>query len=339
MTEKLNIGVLGCANIARKYAIHAFKANESVDKVYVSSRDVSKCKAWSEEFQIEYSDSYENMIKAEDIHAIYIPLPIGLHEEWVIKAAEAHKHILCEKSLADNYIAVKRMVDTCKTNNVVLFENFMCDYHPQHSKVLDLINAGELGEIFTIRSYFGFPPLDRSGFRYNKQLGGGSLNDAGAYTGFISRKIFGIEPLAATCNLQIDPESGVDIRGSGFIEFPEDKSALVSFGFNNVYQNNYSVWGTKGTITVNRAFSIPPNLKPPIELYKNENFKETFEEVDAPSANHFELIFDDFCKTILTNDTVKMNEKNSQILHQARLMEAMRMSAKQSQRIKLEDVK
>ena len=154
--DKLNIGIIGCANIAKKYAIKAFQALDKVDKIYISSRDVSKSKECAEEFGVEVEESYDSLINNPDIQAIYIPLPIGLHEEWAIKAASKGKHILCEKSISDNFESVKKIVDACKQNNVVLFENFMCDYHPQHDVVLKALADGNIGDVFTLKSYFGF---------------------------------------------------------------------------------------------------------------------------------------------------------------------------------------
>jgi dTDP-3,4-didehydro-2,6-dideoxy-alpha-D-glucose 3-reductase len=335
--DKLNIGIIGCANIAKKYAIKAFQALDKVDKIYISSRDVSKSKECAEEFGVEVEESYDSLINNPDIQAIYIPLPIGLHEEWAIKAASKGKHILCEKSISDNFESVKKIVDACKQNNVVLFENFMCDYHPQHDVVLKALADGNIGDVFTLKSYFGFPPMDKDGFRYNKELGGGSLNDAGAYTVFIARKIMSCEPVSVTCRLNVNENVGVDVQGTAFVEF-DGKTAFLGFGFDNVYQNNYSIWGSKGTLTVKRAFSIPPNLKPEIEVYTNENFQDKIEQLDAPACNHFELIFDAFCTVVLGNDDNKRAEVYEKILNQAKVLQAMRLSAKENRKVKIDEI-
>ena len=335
--EKLNIGIIGCANIAKKYAIKAFQALDKVDKIYIASRDVSKSKECADEFGIEAEESYDSLINNPDIQAIYIPLPIGLHEEWAIKAASKGKHILCEKSISDNFESVKRIVESCRRNNVVLFENFMCDYHPQHDVASKAIADGNIGNVFTLKSYFGFPPMDKNGFRYNKEIGGGSLNDAGAYTIFIARKIIGSEPVSVTCRLNMDNELDVDVQGTAFVEF-DGKTAFLGFGFDNVYQNNYSIWGSKGTLTVKRAFSIPPNLKPEIEVYTNENFQDKIEQLDAPACNHFELIFDDFCAVVLENNDDKRCKNYEKILNQAKVLEAMRLSAKENRKVELKEI-
>lgn len=336
--KKINIGILGCASVAKKHSIKAFQEIENIDKIYIASRDINKGKECSKEFGIKLESSYERIINNKSIDAIYVPLPIGLHERWVIKGAMNKKHIICEKSISDNFQSVKKMVDCCKSNDVVLFENFMCDYHPQHEEIISMINKGKIGEIFTFKSYFGFPPLDKKNFRYNQNLGGGSLNDAGAYTAFMARKILGDDPVAVTCKLDIDSKTGVDIQGTAYIEFPCNKFAFIGFGFDNVYQNNYSIWGNKGVITVKIAFSIPPTRKPEIELYTNENFQEKIREINVPPANHFELIFSDFCNTIINNDTIRKKEKYDQIINHARLLESMRISARENRKVKVEEI-
>jgi len=344
--KKVRIGILGCANVAQKYSIKAFQAIDNAEVVCIASRDYAKAKECAARFGISADKSYDTLLEREDVDAVYIPLPIGLHEEWVLKAANANKSIMCEKSLSDNFDSVKKVVDFCKSKGVVLYENFMCDLHPQHKKILSLISEGLIGKPFLFKSYFGFPPLDKNNFRYSKELGGGSLNDTGAYTVFMARKIFGAEPLATTCTLFNDAitqvDTGVDISGASILEFPDARIGLVAFSFNAVYQNNYSVWGSKGLIRVSRAYSIPPDMKPSVELLSNDGSKESTTRIDVRAANHFELIFEDFCNTVLTREEEKGKEKiekiYSKILLQAKVLEAMRISSKEKRRVELKEV-
>ena len=228
MERKLNIGILGTASIAKKYTIEAFKTLENAGHLYVASRDKKKSELLASQFGIFTKDSYDALIADDEIHAVYIPLPIGLHTEWSLKAAYAKKHILCEKSLSPSLVETKKIISACKENNVVLFENFMCDYHPQHKKVLSLIMKREIGDIFTYKGYFGVPPFKKGDVRYSKTLGGGSLNDIGAYPVFMARKIFQSEPIFVTCYLEEDSSLGIDQRGSAFLEFPSNKTAFIS---------------------------------------------------------------------------------------------------------------
>src|SRR3989344_6075230 len=148
MNKKLKIGILGCANIAEKYAINAFKAINNAEVVGIASRDPEKAKKWASRFNIRAEQSYDAMIASSGIDAVYIPLPIGLHEEWVIGAASAGKHIICEKSLTDSFDSALKIIESCRSNGVVLYENFMSDFHPQHEKVLASIKSGKIGRPF-----------------------------------------------------------------------------------------------------------------------------------------------------------------------------------------------
>ena len=327
--KTVRLGILGCANIVEKYIVSAIKEVKTCHLVAIASRDPEKAKDWAKRFSCGYENSYEDLLRREDIDAVYLPLPVGLHQEWVIRAANAGKHVLCEKSLAESFDSVKKMVLACRNRGLHLYENFMCHYHPQHEKVISLINNNEIGKPFLFRGSFAFPPLPESNIRYSKELGGGSLNDAGAYPLFMVRKIFANEPEAVTCRLQYQKQM-VDIQGNALLEFPHERSAFISFGFNNFYQNNYSVWGEKGLITVNRAYSIPPEMKPEVEL-QQQGFSQ---KVEVNAENHFTLIFSDFCDALLQNKKLEYGP----LLAQARVMEALRRSAEQNRKVGLSEI-
>ncbi len=338
MIEKIRIGILGCAAIAEKYSINAFKSISNVELVCIASRDHNKAKEWAAKHNIQAEKSYDAVLQRDDIDAVYIPLPVGLHEEWTVKTAKAGKNVLCEKSLTDNLKSAKNMIETCKSQGVVLYENFMCGYHPQHAKVIELIHKRTLGEPFVFQGYFGFPPIDKNNFRYNKDLGGGSLNDAGTYTVFMARKMLESEPIAVTSKLLVDSETNVDIQGSAYLEFPNERAAFSAFGFNQVYQNNYIIWGTKGLVRVLRAYGIPPNAEPIVEVLQNDGTKDFISQLKIEPADHFALIFQDFCDILLNKDKEKIARTYDSILAQAKVMEALRVSARENRKVEIKEV-
>ena len=227
--KKIRIGVLGCSNFLRKRIIDAVSKSRYAEIACLSSRDLEKAKKWAEEFKIENYDDYEGLLKRKDIDAIYIALPVGLHREWAIKAANAGKNILCEKSLAANLAEVMEIVDSCKKNKVNLMENIAVRYHPQHSRVLDIIEKGDLGKLFSFKSSFGFPSPGEGDIRYKKELGGGILNDVACYLIFMSRFLFKEEPGSVFCSVNIDKNKLIDTSGSFLLEFPENKKASSVF--------------------------------------------------------------------------------------------------------------
>ena len=170
MSKKVKIGILGCADVAYRHAINALKSTVNAEVVSIASRNPSKAKKWASHFDIGAENSYEALLANKNIDAVYVPLPIGLHKEWVFKAARAGKHIICEKSLAESFHSVKEMVIECQSQNLVLYENFVCDFHPQHEKIMSIIKSGEIGKPFIFQSFFGFPPFNKNNHKYRYQL-------------------------------------------------------------------------------------------------------------------------------------------------------------------------
>jgi len=341
MNNKVKIGILGCADIAKRYAIKAFQSIDNCEVVSIASRNPVKAKEWALDFNIQAEESYDSLLNNKDIDAVYIPLPVGLHKEWALKAVAVGKHIICEKSLAEDFESVKSIVSACQSKGVVLYENFMTDFHPQHQKVLSIIENGDIGEPFIFRSFFGFPPLKKDNIRYDSKLGGGCLNDVGAHIVFMARKIFKKEPVSVMCNLINDKKLGVDTGGTAVLEFSDGQAALMGFSFCSSYQNNYSVWGSKAVLNVKQAYSIRPDTKPIVELTQIQNYQEVVTQINAPSANQFEILFHDFCDTILNqeNRAEKINNIYLRLLAQAKVLEAMRLSALENRMVEVKEIK
>lgn len=330
--KTIGVGILGCSNIAGKYAIDAFKALSDVKLVAIASRDEQKAREWATRFNLE-PESYESLLARRDIDVIYSPLPIGLQEEWVMKAAHVGKHMICEKSIADSYESAERMVAACTSAGVVLYENFVSEFHPQHKEIARLIADGAIGTPHVWTGYFGFPPFPPGDIRYSAKLKGGSLNDAGCYTVHMARKILKAEPIAVHCTLT-NGDTGVDVQGSALLEFPH-MTALMAFGFDHVYQNTYSMWGSKGLLRTDRAFSIPPTLAPHVELITNDGSQQNIEQIVVPAENQFIRSFEFVCGAIREHDTQKIGVMYDRILKQASVLEAMRVSAREGRRVQL----
>ncbi|OGG69429.1 hypothetical protein A3C20_00815 [Candidatus Kaiserbacteria bacterium RIFCSPHIGHO2_02_FULL_55_25] len=329
---KVRVGILGCANIAGKYAIAAFKSLPNVELVAIASREEAKAKEWAERYGLE-AETYDSLVARDDIDVIYSPLPVGLQEEWVLKAAATGKHLICEKSMTYSLASAKRMVGACKDAGVALYENFVPEFHPQHAQVLSLINGQKIGKPQVWSGAYGFPAFPENDIRYNADLKGGALNDCGCYTVYMARKIMQGEPIAVTCTLSSDGRD-VDIKGSALLEF-ENGTALMSFGFDHFYQNTYFVWGSKGIVRTNRAFALPPTFTPAIELMENDGTKEKRTTIEIPATNQFALSFDYFCSAVARQNTKQFGEMYERIIRQAAVLEAMRVSAREGKRVVL----
>ena len=179
--KKLRWGLLSTARINRA-VIPPIRASLQSELKAVASRDVVKAKDYAREWHIPHAyGSYEELLADENIDVIYNPLPNHLHAEWSIRAAEAGKHVLCEKPLALSLDEVDQMMAAAKKHNVIITEAFMYKHHPQTLKVLDLIKQDAIGDLLLIKGAFTFN-LDRpDDVRWVPEWGGGSIWDVGCY--------------------------------------------------------------------------------------------------------------------------------------------------------------
>ena len=324
MKKLINIGILGCANIAQRYIIPSLlELPEYFTIIGIASRTREKADHFSNEFKIDTFVDYETLLENENLDAVYIPLPNALHAEWIEKSFDKNLHVLVEKSLATTLHDVKRLNKIALEKNLVLVENFQFRFHKQLSVIKNLIKEGIIGELRSVRSSFGFPPfLDDTNIRYLKELGGGALLDAGAYPIKISQIFLGEDIKVVASNLWFDENKGVDIWGGAFLSQKNGHLfAEISFGFDNFYQCNLELWGSKGKITANRIFTAPPGVKTEFVL-ENENGKET---ISIEPDNHFKNMLLHFHKLIVNNNG--MNIEYEQNMHQSRLLQELKEKA------------
>lgn len=324
---------MGCSRIAESSTIPAIMASPYAELIQMGSRDPKKAEQFANKFNCKDHGTYEDMLTNNNIDAIYISTPVGLHEEWAIKAAKAGKHILCEKSSTTSYSSAKNMVDVARRNNVRLMEGFMFRFHPSHKKVLGLIHNDVLGNIFSFYSRYGFQAVPKSDIRYKKELGGGILNDAACYPICASRIIFGREPIEVMCNLQIDKETRIDERAFVTINYGQDQMAQMVVGYGLFYQSLYSVWGTSGMLKLSRSYNIPPDMSASLIINSNTENKELMIE----PADHFTLMINGFCKEVLNLEPSTFNFEND-LLNQAKVMEAARLSHIKNRPVKLVEI-
>ncbi len=292
--KSIRIGVMGAANIAQKSVIPAIQATPGFELVAIASRTLEKAMPLAQRFNCEAIEGYDTLLNRSDIDAIYMPLPTGIHLEWVLKTLDAGKHVLVEKSLAMNYAEAQQMIAKAEEKQLVLMENFMFWFHSQHGVVQNLMEQGEIGELRQFRAQFGFPKLAATNFRYVKADGGGAILDTAAYTVKGAQMYLGFDLEVAGAQISIDPKTGVDLFGCATLVNKQGVSAQLSWGFDNYYQNNYEVWGNKGKITAERAFSPQPTFTPKLVL-EQQDFRR---EYTVPADNHFIKILGQFHKNI-----------------------------------------
>ena len=315
MEKKINIGVLGCANIAQRYIIPSICKNNLFQLVGVASRSKKKADSVASLFNTKAYYSYESLLEL-DLDAIYIPLPNGLHYEWIKKALNKNIHVLVEKSLACNFAEVQELNLIAKNNGLVLMENFQFRFHKQLKFIQDEIDRGKLGEIKLLRSSFGFPPFsDKDNIRYQKAIGGGALLDAGAYTIKIAQIFLGSAIYIESASLDKPFDKEVDISGSAYIKLKKSYvTAQIAFGFDHFYQNSLEIWGSKGKLTASRIFTAGPGIKATVRIEGSDGYDNLHELED----DHFHNMLNHFSKLIHTG--IGIDNEYDQNENQARLI-------------------
>jgi len=280
---KLRVGVMGCSSFALRAMIPAIASCPEVELVAVASREGAKAREVSEKFSCRGWGSYAELVADADVDLIYMPLPTGLHEEWVHRALDAGKHLLVEKSLSDTAASAGRIVEHARKAGRLLLENFLFLRHRQYAWVKGQLAEGALGEFKFFRAAFTIPPLDDRNFRYDASLGGGALLDAGAYMVKSVLAFLGpeVELLAATS--EFSPARGVDIRGTAVFRNPAGVVAQVLWGFDSHYQCSWDLQGTAGRIVCDRALTPPPGFEPTVRQERGQEKQE----LKLPADNHY----------------------------------------------------
>ena len=340
MHSKIKFGIIGCSRIAKRSVIPAITKSEFAETEMIGSRSIDKAKIFSDEFNCEKYGTFEDVISDDSVDAVYISTPIGTHEEWAIKAASAGKHILCEKSSTTSFESAKKMTEHSKQNNVRILEGFVFRFHPQHQKVKELIDNNKIGDLVSFNGSFGFPAFPEGDIRYDSKLGGGFLNDSGCYPINASRMIFEEEPIGVSCILSIDAKTGVDTRGTSYIIFENEKTASITYGNGNYYQAMYNIWGSEGIISLERAYSVPPDFKTKVNIqYSTENNWDgrKSENYQINAVDHFTEMINAFCLEISGNKKFSFNFEE-ELKNQAKVMDAHRISSNEKRFVSLDEI-
>lgn len=253
--DKIKWGILSTAHIARTQLIPAIQRADQAEVVAIASRG-SKVHDVAAELQIAKAyESYEELLNDAEIDAVYIPLPNHLHKEWVIKAAQKGKHVLCEKPIALTAQEAEEIVQACEEHGVKFMEAFMYQLHPQHQRVRDIIKSGEIGEVKLFKSSHSFFLNNRTGdIRMKKEMGGGALYDVGCYSLHVLRSVLQAEPVQMRGIGKLDSETEVDLSSFLYLEMDNGIPAVIDCSFDMTGRNEYEVVGTKGSIKVPYAF-------------------------------------------------------------------------------------
>src|SRR5664279_3873756 len=220
--KKVRWGVLGVAKIATTRVIPAMQAGEWCEVAGIASRDGGRARTAADELGIPKAyGSYEEMLADPEIDAVYNPLPNHLHLPWSTRAAEAGKHVLCEKPIGLNLKEARELIAVRDRTGVKIGEGFMVQNHPQWLRLIELVRAGRIGQLLSAVGTFSYFKLDAGNIRNIREYGGGALFDIGCYAIKTSRMVFGEEPVSVSAAITRDPQfGGIDMLTSAILEYP-----------------------------------------------------------------------------------------------------------------------
>lgn len=320
-------GVLGCSGIGKSRTIPGLLSCENAELYAIAGRNEEKLKVYAEPFAPKklYTD-YQALLDDENVDAVYLPLPNGIHMEWVKKAAAAGKHILCEKPMALTEEQVREMFAAAKEHGVLLEEAYAYRHAQLVQKVKEIVDSGVIGRIRYLESKHSTFDTNRSGIRYQKGNGGGAVYDVTCYNVSLASYLFGKDPEDMSVYCGFDKETGVDVSDAVMLRYEEGVTAMLYAGLDAYRRGCYSILGETGRIDVDHKFNssgvchirVSTGARPQGAEYVDETTTEYTIWVDDNYKKEIEL----FSDAVLNGSALTVSEEES--LRTARVCDAIR---------------
>ncbi|NUV40582.1 MULTISPECIES: Gfo/Idh/MocA family protein [Streptomyces] len=314
----VRVGVLGCADIARRRMLPAFAASPDTEVVAVASRDADRAKALAAPYGARPVRGYAELLADASVDAVHIPLPLALHAEWTEAALRAGKHVLAEKPLTDDPARSAALFALAERSGLALMENVMFVHHRRHAEVARLVAAGAIGELRSFQAVFCVPRRPADDIRYRRELAGGALGDIGVYPLRAALHFLGPELEVLGAQLTEGPGFTVDTAGAVLLRTPAGVTAQLSFGLDHAYGNSYELRGSEGRLTVDLAFTPPAEGAPPAVRHGPSGARE----VPLPQQDQVAATVTAFAAAVRAG-----HAPYEESLAQARLLEAVRRHA------------
>ena len=305
MPKKLRWGILSTAAIGLKKVIPAMQLGQYTSVVAIASRDLAKAQEAATALGIPTAyGSYEDLLADPNIDAIYNPLPNQLHVPWTMKAAEAGKHVLCEKPLSLTVAEAESLLAVRSRTGVKIGEAFMIRSYPQWLRVRELLSEGRVGELRSILGFFSYFNIDPANIRNQVECGGGALMDIGCYLVHASRYAFAQEPTRVVARIDRDPQMRTDRLTSAILDFPAGQSIFTCSTQLVPYQRVHFL-GTRGRIELEIPFNAP--IDRPTRLFIDDGgdlFGRSITTETFPICDQYTLQGDAFSRAVLENTEV-----------------------------------
>ena len=297
---KLRWGVLGVAGIATRKVIPAMQQGEWSVVTAIASRDGEKARRAADSLDIAKAyGSYDDLLHDPDVDAVYNPLPNHLHVPWTVRAAQAGKHVLCEKPIALSSAEARQLLEVRDRTGRHIQEAFMVRSHPQWQLARSLVREGRIGELRAMVGVFSYHNDDPANIRNVPHWGGGALMDIGCYLLNTSRFITGREPDRVSGAVERDPAMGIDRLTSMLLDFGTVHVAGTC-STQMVYYQRIQLFGSRGLLEIRIPFNAPPDR--PCELVVDSGADLSgggAEGITVPVCNQYTLQGDLFSQAIL----------------------------------------
>ncbi|MGI9597054.1 MAG: Gfo/Idh/MocA family protein, partial [Acidimicrobiales bacterium] len=302
----LRWGILSTAKIAREYLIPAIDAAPHCRVTAVASRDRARAEAFGRDHGIDRCfASYEELIADPDVDVIYNPLPNHLHAEFTLKAAEAGKHVLCEKPFTMDLPQAERLVaDLAELETgVEVMEGFMYQFHPQWEAVFRLVAEGRIGRPVAVQTWFSYFGDDPNNIRNIAATGGGALMDIGCYAIHSARRLFGHEPHRVRGTMEIHPGFGVDVTTSAVLDFPDGQATFTVSTQSDTDQRVHII-GTEGRIEITRPFNALADREMIVRVGRGlgATYGEPLETFGFGPADQYAIMVERFASALLAGE-------------------------------------
>jgi len=308
MTKKVRWGVLSTANIGVRKVLPAMQRGQLSTVAAIASRDPVRARTIAAQLNIPTAyGSYEELLADPNIDAIYNPLPNQLHVPWTIRAAEAGKHVLCEKPLSMTLAEAHSLLAVRERTGVLIGEAFMIRSHPQWLRVRALIDEGRIGQLRSVAAFFSYFNNDPANIRNQPETGGGALYDIGCYCIHAARYAFGQEPTRVCGLIDRDPQLGTDRLTSALLDF-QAGHAIFTCSTQLVPHQRVHFFGTKGRIEIEIPFNAPPDR--PTRLFIDDGrdlFGSGIETETFPTTDQYTLQGDAFSRAILEGTPIPVS--------------------------------
>lgn len=319
-------GILSTAKIGLQKVIPAMQRSETCEIRAIASRNISAAQGAARELGIPVAyGSYDELLADSEIEAIYNPLPNHLHVPLSIRAAEAGKHVLCEKPIALDANEASKLIAARDQAGVLIQEAFMVRYHPQWLRVRELVRSGRIGTLRSVQGFFSYNNRDPKNIRNIADIGGGGLYDIGCYPITGARFVFEGEPSKVMGLIERDPEWGIDRLTSAILEFPGGHATFTCSTQIVPYQRIH-FFGTSGRIEIEIPFNAPPDRPCRIFIDDGKQLGNAGVQIEElPTTDQYTAQGEVFSATIRSGEALEFPLENA--VHGMRIIDAVFRSA------------